>query len=158
MIMKPENPFMGKPIRCFYDKLEKRWLFSAVDICAVLTGREYKAARLYWKRLKRDRTLSENQPVRKSYQLKMTGADGKYYFTEVLNIREVIYLIQTIPNREAKPFRVWLADVVADNTNIESLLAEAGAEQALEIEAYKENSNEPYTLLEVTVEKIYPGS
>jgi len=152
--MKIDNPFTGKPIRCFYDKLENRWLFSVVDVCAVLTGRDYEAARLYWKRLKSDRTQSENQLVRKSYRLKMASANGKYYFTEVLDIREVIYLIQTIPSPKAKPFRIWLADIVAESTNIESLLADAGAENAMEIEVFRDNTGEPYNLLEVTVEKM----
>ena len=139
-----ENPFIGKSLRCFYDEPAQKWWFSAVDICAVLTDSDYNAARRYWKRQKNEFKNRKGQLARESDQLKLPAANGKYYFTDVLDIREIIYLIQIIPSPKTEPFRLWLADMVVNNTNIETLLAEAGAEDAKQIEAHARNAGVPY--------------
>jgi len=102
-----ENPFAGKPLRCFYDKEAAKWWFSAVDICAVLTGSDYDTARKYWKNQKYQKYQLEKrkgQLVTDSDQLKFAAANGKYYFTDVLDIREVLYLIQIIPQPKSRAF------------------------------------------------------
>jgi len=148
------NPFIGKPLRCFYDKEAEKWWFSAVDICAMLTDSGYDAARKYWKSQKYEFRKYREQLVEESDQLKLPSPDGKYYFTDVLDIREVIYLIQIIPSPKAEPFRLWLADIVANNTAVETLLVEAGAEDAKQIEAHKKNSDAPYVRQVITREDI----
>ena len=90
--------------------------------------------------------LAKNQSVPNWNQLKFAGADGKYYFTDVLDIREIVYLIQTIPSPKARPFRLWLAELVVQNTNLETLMAEAGVKNAMEVEEYNQTSGEPYVL------------
>ena len=152
--MQPENPFVQKPLRCLYDKAAGKWWFSAVDICGILTMNDYETARKYWKQFRHKLFQRKNQLVSDCYQLKFPGIDGKHYFTEVLDIREVVYLIQIIPSSKAEPFRLWLADVVASNTNIEALLADAGTEDAGRIEEYRKSSETPYVLQVVTREDI----
>jgi len=139
-----DNPFINKPLRCFYDKEAKKWWFSAVDICAVLTDNNYDAARKYWKRQKFEFRKRRGQLVQESDRLKLPALNGKYYFTDVLDIREIIYLIQIIPSLKAEPFRLWLADIVTNNTTVEALLVEAGAEDAKQIELHKNNTDAPY--------------
>ena len=148
--MQPENPFTGKPLRCFYDQTASKWWFSAVDICAILTDSDYETARLYWKQLKNKLTRRKNQLVAKSNQLKMPAPDGKYYFTDMLDIKEIIYLIQIVPSHKAEPYRLWLADVVASNTTVESLLVETGAEYAKQIDRHARSTGKPYELQIVT--------
>ena len=139
-----ENPFAGKPLRCFYDKEAAKWWFSAVDICVALLGSDYAYARKYWKNRKYKFGKTKFQLVAESDQLKFPTSDGKYYFTDVLDIREVLYLIQIIPSPKAEPFRLWLADMLMNNTAIETLLVEAGAEDAKQIEAHNASSGVPY--------------
>jgi len=149
-----ENPFAGKPLRCFYDKEAAKWWFSAVDICAVLMGSDYAYARKYWKDQKYQFRKRRGQLVEEFDQLKFAATNGKYYFTDVLDIREVLYLIQIIPSPKAEPFRLWLADMLVNNTAIETLLVEAGAEDAKQIEAHKANSGVPYIRQNIIRENI----
>ena len=152
--MQPQNPFEGKQLRCVYDKNAAKWWFSAVDICAILTDKDYDKARLYWNRLKNEQKQFNNRLIRNSYQTKMPRKDGRYTFTDVLDIREVIYMIQIIPSLSAEPYRLWLADLVAQNTGIETLLAQAGAKDAGKIETRIQSSNEPYVMHEITRTKL----
>ena len=98
-----QNIFEGKTLRCVYDKAAEKWWFSAVDICAIMLGENYDTARKYWKRLRSKFAARKIQLVTNSYQLKLPGADGKYYYTEVLDTREVAYLIQIIPSHRRNP-------------------------------------------------------
>jgi len=149
-----QNIFEGKTLRCVYDKAAEKWWFSAVDICAIMLGENYDTARKYWKRLRSKFAARKIQLVTNSYQLKLPGADGKYYYTEVLDTREVAYLIQIIPSHKAEPYRLWLADVVAGSTGLEATLAKAGESDAARIDEHRKSSDEPYVLQVVTRESI----
>jgi len=137
-----------------YDEISQKWWFSAVDICGILIDENYDTARKYWKTFRGELYQRGNQLVRDSYQLKFPASDGKYYFTEVLDIREVAYLIQIIPSPKAETYRLWLAGVVADSTNLETILAGAGAKTAGEIVENRKATGEPYVLQMVTREEI----
>jgi len=144
-----------RPLRCLYDKAAGKWWYSVVDICALLIDSDYETARRYWKDLKhrlRERELF--QLVGKTDRLKLPGANGKYFFTDVLDFKDVIYLIQVIPSAKAEPYRVWLAEAVANNASIEEFFIEAGAAQNREIEEYKQNVAEPYVRQVVTRERL----
>jgi len=134
------NPFANKNLRSIYDHGEKKWWFSAVDVCAILTDSDYNTAREYWKKFKYNLSRRENDPVAFCDQIRMPSKDGRYFFTDVLGIKDVVYLIQIIPSPKAEPFRLWLADVVASSTTVEAQLVEAGEEDAKQIlEEYKKN-------------------
>ena len=45
------------------------------------------------------------------HQLKLPAKDGKKYATDVLNTKGVLRLIQSIPSKNAEPFKLWLASV-----------------------------------------------
>jgi len=154
--MPPQNPFTagGKPLRCVYDEESQKWWFSAVDICAIVTDSDYETARCYWKQQKAETFRRKTQLVGNSNQLKLPAANGKFYFTDVLDLREVLYFIQTIPSDKADPFRLWIADVLAADTNVEAMLVEAGAECAKQIEEFIRNS-QPYVLQGITRKRVY---
>ena len=153
--MQTHNPFTGKTLRCFYDPVANKWWFSAIDIYAMLTGHEHEAARLSWHRYKHELAKRKGQPIRKSYRLKMPSPNGKYYFTDVLDTKEAIYLMQITPNPAAEPFRRWIAEVVANNTAMEALLVEPGVENARQIVEHVKSTNKPYELQMVTREKLW---
>ena len=149
------TPFANKPIRSVYDNTSKKWWFSATDICAALIDGDYESSRKYWKQFKYDLKKQGRQLVGFSDQLKLPAGDGKYYFTEVLDIKEVIYLIQIIPSPKADPFRLWLAEVVASDTSVEAVLAEAGREFAERIAADRQvATDKPYELRTTTVREF----
>ena len=41
----------------------------------------------------------------------MKSSDGKYYNTDVMDIKQILRLIQSIPSKKAEPFKLWLAQV-----------------------------------------------
>jgi len=150
-----QNPFAGKNLRCLYDPQLKKWWFSAVDLCAILTDSSYETGRLYWNAFKRDRDERENQLMRKSHQLKFPAADGKYYFTDVLDTKEVVFLIQIIPSPKADTFRLWLAEMVVSCTPVEPLLVQAGLVCAAEIlDEYEKRPETLHERLTVTRKRL----
>ena len=44
-------------------------------------------------------------------QLKMESADGKFYLTDVGDTEQILRLVQSIPSKNAEPFKMWLAKV-----------------------------------------------
>ena len=44
----------------------------------------------------------------------MTAKDGKERLTDVVNTKDLLRLIQSIPSKKAEPFKIWLAQVGSD--------------------------------------------
>jgi hypothetical protein len=44
-------------------------------------------------------------------QLKMQSSDGKFYKTDVADTEQLFRLIQSVPSKEAEPFKLWLAQL-----------------------------------------------
>ena len=108
--MKDQNIqlFEDKRIRYDWDEEAAEWMFSIVDVVAVLTDNKYQAARNYWKVLK-SRMLDEgNQTVTNCNRLKMKAEDGKQRLTDVANKEQILRLIQSIPSPKAEPFKARL--------------------------------------------------
>lgn len=103
--------FEGKGIRTEWNEEQEKWYFSVVDIVAILTDNDYQAGRKYWKTLKMRLNQEGSQLVTNCYQLKMKASDGKYYNTDVMDIKQILRLIQSIPSKKAEPFKVWLAQI-----------------------------------------------
>ena len=129
------NPFEEKPFRAMWSSAMDKWLFSAVDMCAIFTNREYQSARKYWNNFRYEYTKKQNQPVRISDRLNFTAQDKKQRFTDVLDTIQVIYLLQIIPDNEANLYRIWLAEAAAAGLNVAKeieRLAEKNAVPSLE--------------------------
>ena len=119
------NPFEGKRIRsCTDTASNKRW-FSAVDICAAITGKDYQKARNYWKWLKAKIKRQKNEIEYVTYQIKMEAADGKLRLTDVLDGEAVINIINSCPCPKAKPVKLWLEGLIANGKNAAGQIADA---------------------------------
>ena len=149
------NPWHEKRIRSIYDPSVSGYWFSVVDLFAVLTGSNHKTARGYWKQLKYKLSPANPQVVTVSHHLKLESPNGKYHFTEAVDFKNLIYLIQICPSPKANPYRLWLADMLFDSVPVEELeeeLAKLGAESARQVvEKYKNKPDEPY--VRVTIHK-----
>lgn len=98
--------FNDQEVRAAWDYDGNRWLFSVVDVIAVLT--DSKNPRNYWKVLKHRLTKAGNELVTNCNQLKMVAADGKRYLTDCLPQDELLRLIESVPSKHASAFARWL--------------------------------------------------
>ncbi|MBQ3576013.1 MAG: Fic family protein [Coprobacter sp.] len=98
--------FNDKEVRAAWDDDTNRWLFSVVDVIAVLT--ESKNPRNYWKVIKHRLVKSGNELVTRCNQLKLVASDGKRYLTDCLPQNEMISLVEVVPSQYAVAFAKWL--------------------------------------------------
>mgnify|MGYP000967517925 CR=1 FL=1 len=104
--------FENYKIRRVYDETTETWLFSVVDIIAVLTAQaDYQTARKYWNKLKERLKKEGSQSVTDCHRLKLEAADGKKYLTDVASPQTLLRLIQSVPSPKAEPIKLWLAKV-----------------------------------------------
>lgn len=100
--------FKGHAIRQEAHKGE--WHFSIVDIMEAIAGTD--RPRQYWEDLKTQLVEKEgfsDQLSEKIVQLKMTAKDGKRRLTDTATIETVLRIVQSIPSKQAEPFKRWLA-------------------------------------------------
>jgi len=119
-----------------YDPNTQDYWFSVIDLCAILTNCDHQTARGYWKWLKGKQNSGKFQTVSVTHHLKFETANGKYYFTEVLDFKNLINLILTCPSPKANAYRLWLADMFFTGitaAELEKKLAQLGAEIAEQI-------------------------
>lgn len=98
--------FNDQEVRAAWDYDSNRWLFSVVDVIAVLT--DSKNPRNYWKVLKHRLTKAGNELVTNCNQLKLVASDGKRYLTDCLPQDELLRLIESVPSKHALAFARWL--------------------------------------------------
>ena len=121
--------FEDKNIRRVWQN--EQWYFSIIDVIEILT--ETDRPRKYWSDLKKKLTTEGfNELSEKIGQLKMPASDGKNRLTDVANTEGVLRIIMSIPSPKAEPFRVWMAQVSADNI-VETEDPEIGFERLREI-------------------------
>jgi len=107
-----------KKIVVFGDKNIRRiwhndeWHFSVVDVVGILSGSE--RPRKYWADLKKRLNEEGSELSANIGQLKIESIDGKYYLTDVANLKGIFRIIQSIPSKKAEPFKLWLAKVGSD--------------------------------------------
>lgn len=87
--------FEDKRIRTAWDEREEEWLFSVVNVVAILT--ESKDSGAYWRKLKQRLKEEGSQIVTNCHALKMTAIDGKKRKTDVANVEQLLRIIQSIP-------------------------------------------------------------
>ena len=104
--------FQEQQVRTHWDENQEKWLFSIIDVVAILTDQSnYQTARKYWNKLKERLKKEGNETVTNCHQLKMQAADGKMRKTDVADTEQLLRLIQSIPSPKAEPFKLWLAKV-----------------------------------------------
>jgi cell filamentation protein len=78
--------FDDRKVRAVWDEQNSRWLFSALDVVAVLTDQDdYGKTRNYWKYLKARLKKEKNQVVSDTTQLKFLAPDGKKRLADLLD-------------------------------------------------------------------------
>ena len=76
--------FEHKRIRSSWDAETETWYYSIVDVVGILTDQpDMRHASNYWKVLKNRLTKDGCELVTNCNQVKMPGADGKLYKTDV---------------------------------------------------------------------------
>ena len=101
------NLFQGGEIRSIWDSELEDYYFSVVDVISILT--DSPRPRKYWNALK-IKLLEEGSQLSSNLgQLKLKSKDGKYYKTDVLDTEGIFRLIESVPSRNAEPFKLWLA-------------------------------------------------
>ena len=111
------NLFEGKEIRSVWDSEKEDYYFSVVDIIEVLT--DSSIPKRYWADLKRKLVEEGSQLYENIVQLKLIASDGKFRMTDVLDTKNILRLIESIPSPKAEPFKLWLANLGSeeiDNT------------------------------------------
>ncbi len=104
--------FQKQKVRTHWDEEKELWLFSIIDVVAILTEqKDFQKARKYWNKLKERLKNEGNETVTNCHQLKMKATDGKMRITDVANTEQLLRLIQSIPSPKAEPFKIWLAKV-----------------------------------------------
>ncbi len=97
--------FRGKNIRKTW--FNDEWYYSVVDIVAILT--ESSNSRRYWSDLKIKLKEEGVELYGFIVQLKLFSTDDKSYLTDCINTKKAFRLIQSIPSKNAEPFKLWLA-------------------------------------------------
>ena len=104
------NLFEGIEIRSIWDTEKEDYYFSVVDVISALT--DSKDSKDYWYKLKIRMTEEEKSEIStKCRQLKMVAKDGKLRFTDTLDTKGILRLIESIPSPKAEPFKIWLAQM-----------------------------------------------
>ena len=101
--------FEDKKIRTQWNANEEDWYFSVVDVVEALT--DSPNPQTYWRVLKKRLKDEGNETVTNCNALKMIAKDGKSRLTDVVNTKDLLRLVQSIPSKKAEPFKMWLAQV-----------------------------------------------
>ena len=101
--------FEDKKIRTQWNETEEDWYFSVVDVVEALT--DSPNPQTYWRVLKKRLKDEGNETVTNCNALKMIAKDGKSRLTDVVNTKDLLRLVQSIPSKRAEPFKMWLAQV-----------------------------------------------
>jgi cell filamentation protein len=100
--------FDDREVRAVWDEEESRWMFSVLDIVAVLTNQDdYEKTRNYWKYLKAKLMKEDNELGSVTTQMKLLAPDGKRRLTNVMNYDQIISLAKEFPSRQANRFIEW---------------------------------------------------
>ncbi len=96
--------FKNQKVRRHWDKKKEKWYFSVVDVVAILS--DSKNPQVYWRVLKK-RLIAEGsgETVTKCNGLKMIASDGKMRTTDVADTETLFRIIQSIPSKNAEPFK-----------------------------------------------------
>ena len=105
--------FQDRKIRRIW--FDDEWYFSVVDIVAVFTEQlNHQKARKYWNKISQRLREEGSEVVTNCHRLKLPAEDGKLRETDCANVKSIFRIIQSIPSKNAEPFKQWLAQVGYD--------------------------------------------
>ena len=99
--------FQDKNIRRIWH--DNEWYFSVVDVINALTDSDNP--RNYWNMLKARELEHGVELSTFCVQLKLPAEDNKLRKTDCAHTKSLFRIIQSVPSRNAEPFKVWLATV-----------------------------------------------
>lgn len=99
--------FGDNSIRVIWNKDEEKYYVSIVDVVSVIS--QSNRPRKYWVDLKNKLKEEGSKLSEKIGQLKLRASDGKYYNTDVCDIKDMFRVIESIPSKNAEPIKQWLA-------------------------------------------------
>lgn len=97
-------------LRALRRKSTGAYYFCATDIIALLCNTPLHTAKSYWHYIKRTDSYFE-QAIRVNTQLNLPSADGRFRQTDVLDVRAVLHLLQTVKHKGAREVQM-LAECV----------------------------------------------
>jgi len=103
------NLFEGKEIRSIWNSEKEEYFFSVVDVISALTASNDPAH--YWRTLKSRMLQEGNETVTNCDTFKLKAKDGKMRNTDILDTKNILRLIESIPSPKAEPFKMWLAQM-----------------------------------------------
>ena len=101
------NLFEDKEIRSVWDNKNEEYFFSVVDVISALT--DSNDASHYWRTLKSRMIKEGNETVTNCDAFKLRAKDGKMRNTDMLDMKNIFRLIESVPSPKAEPFKMWLA-------------------------------------------------
>ena len=108
--------FNNETIRTIWDKENEKYYVSVVDIVRILT--DSKNPRHYWNVLKGRLKDEGNETVTNCDHLKLKAQDGKYRLTDVVDIKGMFRIIESIPSKNAEPIKEWLAHLGSERIRV----------------------------------------
>ena len=99
--------FNNETIRTVWDNEQEKYFVSVVDIVGAIS--ESKDKQSYWRKLKQRLKKEGNETVTNCHALKLKAQDGKYRMTDVVDIKGMFRIIESIPSKNAEPIKCWLA-------------------------------------------------
>jgi len=100
--------FDDREVRAIWDEQNAKWLFSVLDVVALLTDQDdYTKTRNYWKYLKAKLKKENSKLVSATNQLKLLASDGKRYLTDMMDYNGIIALGKEFPGKKANRFIDW---------------------------------------------------
>jgi len=120
--------FGDKRIRRVWDDVKEVWFFSVVDVVGILS--ESSVPKRYWSDLKIKLRQEGSELYDNIVRLKMASSDGKRYLTDCADLKGVFRIIQSIPSKNAEPFKLWLAKVGEERVE-ESIDPELSIDRAM---------------------------
>lgn len=108
--------FNNDSIRTIWDKESEKYYISIVDVIGYLS--ESEVPRKYWNWLKNKMKKEADFEVSSiTRQSKLKSQDGKYRLTDICDIEGMFRIIQSIPSKNAEPFKQWLAKLGSERIN-----------------------------------------
>ena len=81
-----------------------------MDVIGTLT--DSREPRKYWSVLKNRLKKEGSEVTTNCSQLKMLAPDGKIRLRDVMTIKDILRLIESIPSQKAELMKLWLANLV----------------------------------------------
>lgn len=100
--------FDDREVRAVWDDETSQWLFSVLDIVAVLRNEnDYQRTKNYWKYLRAKFKKQGHDLANSTVKKRLQAPDGKRYLSNVMSYEQVEELAKAFPSKQANRFIEW---------------------------------------------------